>query len=174
MKINMKREIGIIILVLMTPMLHEIAHALVYVICGIPVTVTYGFARAERDLSSALLAGPLYHILVSSICLILERYNKKNKEVWAIIGLVTIISRLVSTSLVIFLAACINQKLLLDNDEGYVANSLGVSIGFFYFICILLYFVLFLLHNKVIKDKRLVIRIFLYTALVIIYLTTKW
>lgn len=174
MKINIKREILVILFIIITPMLHEIAHFLVYVIQGVPATIEYGYVRTEISLCSALLAGPLYHILVSSICLILERYNKKNKEIWALIGLATILSRLVSTCMVIGLRLYGYEHILYDNDEGYVAVSIGIPIGVMYAICFLLYFISSILHIKRIKEKGLVIRMVLYTILVLLYLTGKW
>lgn len=166
MKTKIRREILIILLILITPMLHESAHFIFFIINGIPATMRYSVTISEKASFSAKLAGPLYHIIVGGICIILANYNQKNKNTWAIIGLVAGIFRIVAICMIIIITFIIPSA---TSDEGQVAHMLGIPSGIIYFFSFIINFLFVYLNEKNLKDKKVVMRIFLYTILVMIF-----
>ena len=168
-------EISIIIFVLLMPILHEFGHFLGYAIDGVSATISYGFVTVDKLTISGVIGGPMFNILLSIISLTLIYIDSKRKNFWGIIGLVSVISRVLCSGIIFLIGILFNPVVLPNNDEGQLAVLMGNSIQFQYIFFILIYIILTILIIKSIQDskvaKKLSIRIIGYNIMLISYLT---
>ena len=168
------REILIIILVILIPMLHEFGHLLGFVIDGVPATISYGMTISDRITFLGVLGGTFFNVILSIICIILIYMDSKRSKLWGTIGLASIISRLFNCIIIFFIGIGFNTTILENNDEGQLAILMGTNVTFQYIVFIGIYAALTLVIIKLIGDNKLIrklnFRLIGYNLMLTLYL----
>lgn len=169
------REILIIILVLLIPILHEFGHFLGYIIEGVPATISYGLTRADRLTFLGVSGGLFFNVLLSIICVFLIYLDsEKRRKLWGAIGLASILSRLMNCFIIFLIGIGANPLVLQNNDEGQLAVLMGNNIIFQYIFFMGVYATLTLVIIKLIGDnkvsRKLNLRIIGYNLILTLYL----
>jgi len=149
---NKKYNIFIFLLAIMIPYFHEISHYFGYQLDSIPATIQYGFTYTPPNSNSfwGIIFGPLFNIILSIIALIISYINSKKALVWNIISLSSAISRLLNILIILF-TSIFNHSIVLNNDEGQIANLFNWSPYAIYLLSILIYIFVII---KIVKNKE--------------------
>lgn len=154
-------DVLIIFLVLLFPFIHEIGHYIGYRIDGVHAFISYNMTYSSEVSILGTLGGPMMNVTLGLISLIIIIVVRKYKRFWAMVGITSLLSRLMVAGSIFTVGMIHRRILLIENDEGQLASLLGTHVVWTYIIAIGIYIIFILFIRKALKDNKFFNKIFI-------------